>query len=156
MQLVKKSQWALAAALVAAAIVLGAPAHVTAAQQPAGQQAAGELKVTIDYKGAGTVDKTHQVFVWVFDTPDISASSTPIASDVVTANGASVSFSGLPTTVYLAAAFNEKGDYDGTQGPPPSGTPITIYGSPGAATGVTTGGPEAVVTVSFDDSVRMP
>jgi uncharacterized protein (DUF2141 family) len=151
MQLVKKSQWALAAALVAAAIVLGASAHVTAAQQ-----VAGELKVTIDYKGAGTVDKTHQVFVWVFDTPDISASSTPIASDVVTANGASVSFSGLPKTVYLAAAFNEKGDYDGTQGPPPSGTPITIYGSPGPATGVTTGGPEAVVTVTFDDSVRMP
>ena len=36
------------------------------------------------------------------------------------------SFSGLPKTV-MAAARSEKGDYDGTQGPPPTGTPVTIY-----------------------------
>jgi uncharacterized protein (DUF2141 family) len=119
-------------------------------------QETGKLQVTVEYKGAGTVDKTHQVFVWVFDTPDINENSVPIATDQATANGATLSFSGLPKTVYLAAAYNEKGTYDGTQGPPPSGTPITIYGGAGTATGVASGGEEAKVTLTFDDSVRMP
>ena len=82
-------------------------------------QESGKLKVTVDYKGAGTVDATHEIFVWVFDTPNIGADSVPLANDVVTTNGGTLSFSGLPKEVYLAAAFDEKGDYDGTSGPPP-------------------------------------
>ena len=123
---VKTSRIALAA--IAAALVMGVASHASAQQT-------GQLKVTVDYKGPGTVDKSHQIFVWVFDTPDIGATSTPISSDVITTNGGTASFSGLPKTVYLAAAFNEKGDYDGTQGPPPTGTPVTIYGGMGTATG---------------------
>jgi len=80
----------------------------------------------------------------------------PIATDQATSNGTTLSFSGLPKTVYLAAAYNEKGTFDGTQGPPPSGTPVTIYGGMGTATAVPTGGDDAKVTVTFDDSVRMP
>jgi uncharacterized protein (DUF2141 family) len=137
--------------LFAAAVALCATAPLRAAAPDTGQ-----LKVTVNYKGPGTVDKSHQIFVWVFDTPDISASSQPISSDVITANGGSASFSGLPKTVYLAAAYNEKGDYDGTQGPPPTGTPVTVYGGMGTAKGVDTGGAEAAVTVEFDDSTRMP
>jgi hypothetical protein len=115
----------------------------------------GQLKVTVDYKGSGTVDKSHQIFVWVFDNPDIGPNSVPISSDVITTNGGTASFSGLPKTVYIAAAFNEKGDYDGTQGPPPAGTPVTIYGGMGSAKAVDTGGADAAVTVTFDDSTRM-
>ena len=40
-----------------------------------------------NYKGAGTVDKSHQIFVWVFDTPTSTTNSTPISSDVITSNG---------------------------------------------------------------------
>jgi uncharacterized protein (DUF2141 family) len=141
--------WRLALAAIAATLALGVASHAAAQQT-------GKLQVTVQYKGAGTVDKTHQIFVWVFDTPDITENSVPIATDQATSNGATLSFSGLPKTVYLAAAFNEKGNFDGTQGPPPSGTPITIYGGMGTATGVPTGGDEAKVTVTFDDSVRMP
>lgn len=119
-------------------------------------QESGQLKVTVDYKGAGTVDATHEVFVWVFDTPNIGADSVPIANDAITANGGTLTFSGLPKEVYLAVAYDEKGDYDGMSGPPPSGTPITIYGDQGVAKAVATGGPDAVLSVTFDDSTRMP
>ena len=74
----------------------------------------------------------------------------------ITANGGTLNFSGLPKEVYIAAAFDEKGDYDGTSGPPPTGTPITIYGEMGAAKAVPTGGADAAVTVTFDATVRMP
>jgi len=145
MSVVRKSLVALAAVAVCAIAPLRAAAPET-----------GQLKVTVEYKGPGTVDNSHQIFVWVFDTPDISASTEPISSDVITANGGAASFSGLPKTVYLAAAYNEKGTYDGTQGPPPTGTPVTIYGGMGTATAVATGGAEAAVTITFDDSTRMP
>jgi len=137
--------------VLAAAVALSAIAPPRAAAQETGQ-----LKVTVEYKGPGTVDKSHQIFVWVFDTPDISGSTEPISADVITTSGGTASFSGLPKTVYLAAAFNEKGDYDGTQGPPPTGTPVTIYGGMGTAKAVESGGAEAAVTVTFDDSTRMP
>ena len=51
-------------------------------------QEAGKLKATVEYTGTGTVDATHEIFVWVFDTPNIGADSVPIASDALTANGA--------------------------------------------------------------------
>jgi hypothetical protein len=33
----------------------------------------GQLAVTVEYKGAGTVDKEHRLWIFVFDTPNISA-----------------------------------------------------------------------------------
>lgn len=119
-------------------------------------QESGKLKVTVEYKGAGPVDTAHEIYVWVFDNPNIGADSVPVANDVITANGATLTFSGLPKEVYLAAAYDEKGDYDGSSGPPPSGTPITIYGEMGAATAIPTAGGDAAVTVTFDATVRMP
>jgi len=129
-------------------VALAAPAMIA--------QESGKLKVTVTYKGAGTVDASHEVYLWVFDTPNIGADSVPIATEVITTNDGSVSLSGLPKEVYLAAAYDEKGDYDGTSGPPPTGTPIVIYGDMGAAKAVATGGADAAVTVTFDDTVRMP
>jgi hypothetical protein len=141
-------------------VCLAAAVIVGAASMAQGQEATdGKLKVTIEYKGAGTVDADHRVWIWVFDTPNISADAMPIATGVIKENKASYKFVGLPKQVYLAAAFDTAGGYDGTTGPPPSGTPITIHGStspgqPGAA--IPTGGDDAAVTVAFDDSVKMP
>ena len=136
-------------AIVALALVaIASPAIVA--------QETGNLKVTVTYTGAGTVDGTHEIYVWLFDTPNITADSAPLASDVITASGGTATFSGLPKEVYIAAAFDEKGDYDGTSGPPPPGTPITIYGEMGAAKAVPTGGADAAVTVTFDATIRMP
>ncbi len=117
-------------------------------------QDAGALKVTVRYNGPGTVDATHELFVWVFDTPVIDADSVPVAADALTRNGATAAFTGLPKQVYLVAAFDERGDYDGSAAPP-SGTPITIYGANGVAEPVPTGS-DAAVTVTFDDTIRMP
>ena len=136
-------------AIVALALVAMATPAIVA-------QESGKLKVTVDYKGTGTVDASHEIFVWVFDNPNIGADSVPIANDVLTTNGGSLNFSGLPKEVYLAAAYDEKGDYDGTSGPPPTGTPITIYGEAGVAKAIPTGGADAAVSVTFDATVRMP
>lgn len=128
---------------------------VAAAAPRALPQNTGALKVTVDYRGPGTVDATHEVIVWLFDTPDINVDSIPIAQDAATSNGATLSFTGLPSQVYMAAVFDEKGDYDGTSGPPPQGTPVVIYGDGGVAKAVPTGS-ESLVTLTFDDSMRMP
>ena len=142
-------QWMRSVMAIAAITVVAGTAPGIVAQET------GKLKVTVDYKGTGTVDASHEIFVWLFDTPNITADTPPVATDVLTANGGSLNFSGLPTPVYLAAAFDEKGDYDGTSGPPPPGTPITIYGDAGAAAPIATGA-DAAITVTFDGSMRMP
>lgn len=149
--------WTRARLLCALAIVgvLGIPASGSAR---AGQEAAsGKLSVVLNYTGGGTVDQNHRIWIWLFDTPNISTDSEPIATGVVSSNGGAYKFVGLPKTVYIAAAYDEKGGYDGTSGPPPPGTPYTIYGGgSGAATAVPTGGDDASVTVSFDDTLRIP
>src|SRR5688572_33403715 len=41
--------------------------------------AAGTVKVTVNYKGKGTVDATHRVWVWLFTSSDIEPGSMQIA-----------------------------------------------------------------------------
>lgn len=119
-------------------------------------QGAGRLEVTVEYTGAGQVDRTHRLFVWAFETPDITADSVPVATDAIAANRGSVQLTGLPAQVYLVVAFDEQGNYDGTAGPPPAGTPVHVHGEHGVARPVRTGGAGAAVTLRFDDATRMP
>jgi hypothetical protein len=120
----------------------------------------GRLKVTVEYKGQlGTVDKNRKIWIWLFDTPHITTDSTPLATGWLTENKSSYSFTSLPKTVYIAAGFDARGGYDGTMSAAVSGTPVTIHGSPtgdGQATAVATGGDRAAVTVTFDDTMRIP
>lgn len=143
-------------AMVAAGLIL--TAGIGRAQQAAAP-VAGKLKVQVEYKGKGTVDATHQVWIWLFDTPNISAESNPIATGVLKENKTEYKFAGLPNDVYIAVAYDEKGGYDGMSGPPPQGTPILVKGS-GAlgspATSVATGADDAKVEIAFDDTIRMP
>ena len=141
----------LALSLLVAPVVNGAAAKGAAAERP------GELNLTITYKGKGDVDDTHEIFVWVFDNPNIGAGSQPIASGVVKKNGGDVRFADLAVTpVYIAVAYDEKGDYDGTQGPPPPGTPVAVYSTDGQGTPAPIEVKEtAQVSMTFDDSQRM-
>ena len=144
---------ALAVAAAIAAGVLGEAPRLQAA--PVEREAAGAVKVTVNYKGSGTVDGSHQVWVYVFDTPDIGAGSMPIAETSVAKNGGIASFEVGTDRVWIAVAFDEKGVMSGNA-PPPSGTPIGIYSSGTGAPEAVVPGAKGAVTVTFDDSQRMP
>jgi hypothetical protein len=143
---------ACALALVGATL---AARGAAAQDQPA---VTGKLALTIEYTGKGPVDADHRIWVWVFDTPSISASSMPLSIASLSQNGGTHTFYGLPSEIYFAMAYDEKGGYDGAMGPPVQGTPIAIHGMTPAGTGspVKTGGDDAVLKTTFDDSVRMP
>jgi hypothetical protein len=147
----KRSSSALAIAVLAVVLGFTPGAGAGPIQQAASK---GTLKVKVEYK-AGKVGKDHKIWVWVFDTPAIDGSTVPIAANSISENGAVISFDSLPETVYVAVAFDEKGGYDGTSGPPPSGTPVQVYGEAGSPKAIKTGA-EAPVPIVFDDSVRMP
>jgi hypothetical protein len=116
---------------------------------------AGTVKVTVNYKGKGTVDATHRVWVWLFSTPDIGPGAMPIAEVAIDANGTLATFDGIDAErVWIAAAFDESGSMSGNA-PPPSGSPVGLYlGTDGTPKSVVPGG--SAVQLTFDDSFRMP
>ena len=118
--------------------------------------AAGTVKVTLNYKGKGTVDGSHRVWVWLFASPDLGPNSMPIAELSVDRNGGVASFDGISAErVWIAAAFDEQGVMSGNA-PPPSGIPVGIYmGGDGTPKSVMPGDATAAV-LTFDDSFRMP
>ena len=118
-------------------------------------KAAGTVKVTINYKGKGAVDRQHRIWVWLFDTPDIGPGSMPIAELSIEGNGRMAEFEGVDSKrVWIAVAFDEGGTMIGNQ-PPPSGSPIGILlGTDGIPRSVVPG--EDAVVLTFDDSQRMP
>ena len=118
--------------------------------------AAGTVKVTLNYKGKGTVDGSHRVWVWLFTSPDIGPNAMPIAELTVDKNGGVATFEGISAErVWIAAAFDEQGIMSGNA-PPPSGTPVGLYiGADGVPQGVVPGDAAAAV-LTFDDSFRMP
>ena len=128
----------------------------TALAASAGERVtAGTVKVMVNYKGKGTVDAKHRVWVWVFNSPDIGPGSMPIAEASIDANGAVATFEGIDAErVWIAAAFDETGSMSGNA-PPPSGSPVGIFTGPdGAPKSVVPGEPAVVLT--FDDSFRLP
>ena len=116
---------------------------------------AGTVKVTVNYKGKGTVDAKHRVWVWLFASPDIGPGSMPIAELSIEANGTLATFDGIDAErVWIAAAYDESGSMSGNA-PPPSGSPVGVFVSTeGAPKSVAPG--ESAVVLTFDDSFRMP
>lgn len=131
--------------------VLLAPGTMSASEATT----AGPVNVTIDYKGKGTVDGSHRVWVWLFDTPEIGPGAMPIAETSVDKNGAVATFNVGNDRVWIAVAFDEQGVMAGSA-PPPTGAPIGIYSATGGAPAAVEPGPKGIVTVTFDDSIRMP
>ncbi|HUG44042.1 MAG TPA: hypothetical protein VMN76_07375 [Acidobacteriota bacterium] len=127
-------------------------------------QHVANLKINVQYRGEGTVDRGHGIHIFFFDSPDFTSGNAdviPIAMRTVYENGDSVVLEGLrQKTVYLAVAYNESGDYDPPMGPPPSGTPVAVYrmDDPAAPTPIhlEEGGRLVEVDLVFDDANRMP
>jgi hypothetical protein len=117
--------------------------------------AAGDVAVTVTDKGKGTVDQTHEIWVFLFPSPEI-AGARPIATEVVRKNGGTATFTGITQSpVYIRTVYDEKGDYDGFSGPPPPGTPIGQYSKDAKTIAPVTPGPGAKIKMVFSDAVRM-
>ena len=141
-----------------AVLIAAAAMHLTAATaaNAGARVSAGTVKVTINYKGKGTVDASHRVFVWLFNTPDIGPGAMPVAELTVDKNGDTTIFEGVvDARVWIAVAYDEAGVMTGSA-PPPSGTPVGIYvGNDGVPRAVVPGESTAAV-LTFDGSIRMP
>ena len=149
----KKVLTIVVAALLA---ILTQPAASLSAAPLASMAAAGTVKVTVHYKGKGTVDASHKLWVWVFDTPNIGPGSMPLDQVALDKNDLEAVFNNVVADkVWIAVAYDESGSMTG-DAPPPSGTPIGILaGNDGAPAAVIPGAKDAAV-LTFDDSQRMP
>ena len=138
--------------------LLIAAAHVAAQEkQPAPAAAGGSVIVTVKYTGKGTVDADHRLWVWLFNTPEIGPGAIPVGEQSIEKNGGVASFTSVADKeVWVAIAYDEKGGFQGS-GPPPVGSPITLYGAkaPPDKPQPVVPGPKAKVSVTFDDSQRM-
>ena len=142
---------ALAALMTSGAMVEPSRVHAAGLDEVA----AGQVKVTVNYQGKGTVDGAHRVWVWVFDTPDIGPGSMPIAEMSVGKNGEAAVFEVSHERVWVAVAFDEQGVMTGNS-PPAPGSPIGIYASASGAPEAVSPGDKGAITLVFDDSQRMP
>lgn len=72
--------------------------------------AAGDVAVTVTYKGKAKVDDTHEIWVFLFDTPELGPGVRPVGTQVVKQNGGTATFTGVTTDpVYIRIAYDEKG-----------------------------------------------
>jgi hypothetical protein len=115
--------------------------------------AAGDLPVTVTYKGKGTVDATHRVIVFLFSDANVTSNSRPLDTKSASKSGETVTFTGVSGPVYVFAVYDDKGTYDGLSGPPPAGVAVATYRKvpKGPPTAVKPGAP---VKFTFDDSER--
>jgi uncharacterized protein (DUF2141 family) len=113
-----------------------------------------DVEATVTYTGKGKVDDTHEIWVFLFDTPDIDANSRPIAVQSITKSGGTATFTGISAKrVYMAVAYDEKGDYDGEG--PPFGLPTAMYSKDRKTNEPITPRSNEKVTLTFDDSYRL-
>jgi hypothetical protein len=127
-----------------------------AARRSRGFSHAGSVKLTINYKGKGTVDGSHQIWVWLFDNPNIGPGSMPIDQMSLAKNGGQVEFQGVaPSEVFIAVGVRREGR-DGRRRAAADrhtdryscrATTVSRRASPGE---------KGIATVTFDDSLRMP
>ena len=142
--------------------VLATGLAAAAAQTPSTKAPeGGDLAVTVTYTGKGEVKKGNEIGVFVWSTPDIGQSA-PIAAQVLEKNGGTTVFKNLPgPVVYVAVSYDEKGQYEETMGPPPTGTPVATYTTEKpSAQGPPKPSPVKVgkgakIRIKFDDSQRM-
>jgi hypothetical protein len=141
-------------ALLAFVVTVGLVAPAAGAVIPI-QPRGREVSVTVTYTGKGPVDATHEIWVFMFDTPNIGQGVRPLSVVRIKKSGDVATFRNVKQeSVYVAV--DEKGDYDGNLAPPPAGTPIAYYtvdGKPIATPVKTAGG--AKITLTFSDAIRM-
>jgi hypothetical protein len=118
------------------------------------------LNVKLNYTGAGTVDEKHKIFLFIFDSPDfMQGGAMPIGMMPGSAKDGTVTFADLTSSpIYVTAAYDPSGGYDGQSGPPPSGASLGMYSkTPGKPEPVEIeAGKSATIELPFDDTAKMP
>ena len=137
-------------------LLIAALATVPATASPHDEAArAGDLDVTVKYTGKGDVDSSHKLWVWLFDSPDIGPNAMPLAELSLSKNGDVAAFKAVSAPqVWIAVAYDEKGGFGGSA-PPPTGSPVALYGTDTGAPAPVTPGDKATVVVTFNDAFRM-
>lgn len=119
------------------------------------------LHVTVHYKGSGTVDANHIIGVAIWNsTAFMEENSHAMPTEVKTtkSNDSTVTFSSVSTSpVYVSAAYDPSGKWDGMSGPPPTGSSLGMYSKePGKPEPVRIDpGKSETIELSFDDTVKM-
>ena len=140
--------------LALATLVAGFTSSTSAAVIPFAMRG-GEVSVTVSYMGKGPVDATHEIWVFLSDTTPLRGTK-PMMTVTLKKSGDTAVFKGVTQDPsYVAVAYDEIGDYDGTAGPPPVGTPIAYYSTDGknASPLKTAGG--AKIRICFNDARRV-
>src|SRR6266699_741597 len=84
------------------------------------------LQVQLQYKGSGTVDATHKIFVALWDSADFGSAPPADVKSATSKNGV-VTFSNVKKVpAYVSAAYDPSGRWDAS-GPPPTGASLGMY-----------------------------
>lgn len=146
--------------LVIGLLTLAVAAPAAQQEKPAEKKAEPRvLEVKVNYIGTGQVDSKHRIFLFLFDSPDfVQGNVMPIAAASASAKDETVVFSDVPKSpVYVVAAYDPQGAYDGQSGPPPAGSSMGMYmKTPGTPEPVKIEPGQTVqIELTFDDSVKM-
>ena len=115
------------------------------------------IQVDIDYTGSGIVNTSHKIFVALWDSSDMSG-GPPVAVLSLNSKKGTVTFSDVQKVpAFASAAYDPTGNWD-AQSPPPSGSSLGMYSkNPPNPQGIdVVPGKTVKVTITFDDSVRVP
>jgi hypothetical protein len=115
------------------------------------------LQVQIHYTGAGTVDSAHKIFVALWESEDLEG-GPPSDVKSATSKDGTVTFDDVKKTpAFVSAAYDPSGNWDAS-GPPPSGASLGMYSKapPKPDPIPLTPGKPAKVTITFDDTVKVP
>lgn len=117
------------------------------------------LRVTVHYKGSGTVDEKHKILVFLFDSPEFGHSNVmPFAVMSTPSKDGTVTFNDVAKSpAYVGTVYDPSGGYAERQGPPPPGSSLGMYSkTPGQPAPVKVeAGKTVSVEVTFDDSAKM-
>ena len=136
--------------------VLSGVLFLSAAIAPAQQDLT--LQVQLQYKGSGTVDATHKIFVALWDSADFGGAPPADVKSATSKNGV-VTFSNVKKVpAYVSTAYDPTGNWDGASGPPPTGSSLGMYSKapPKPDPIAIAPGKVAKLTISFDDAMKVP
>ena len=115
------------------------------------------ILVDVNYTGSGTVDATHKIYVALWDSTDLQ-NARPVAVQALSTKKGTVTFADVQTVpAYVSTAFDPTGAWD-AKSAPPSGSSLGMYSKHPPTPGPidVAPGKTARVTVTFDDSVKVP